>query len=54
MFYVRGQYNLPALKVPRQCLFVLLVEVRLYEGKSLRSGLCYERMEEVEQGLHYV
>jgi hypothetical protein len=27
----------PALKVPRQCPFVLLVEVRLKEGKALGS-----------------
>jgi hypothetical protein len=46
------------LKVPRQCPFVLLVEIRLRKGKGLRSekvnvsgrGLCYEQNREVEPG----
>jgi hypothetical protein len=47
-----------ASKVPRQYPFVLLMEVRLREGKAvgsekgkgLRSKLCYEEMREFEQG----
>jgi hypothetical protein len=45
-----GQKIFLALKVPRQCPFVLLVEVCLREDKALGSekgrdlgfGLCYE------------
>jgi hypothetical protein len=32
-----GQSNFPALKVPRQCPLILLVEVRFREGSVLRS-----------------
>jgi hypothetical protein len=32
-----GTEHIPALKVPSQCPFVLLVEVRLTEGKALGS-----------------
>jgi hypothetical protein len=50
------------LKVPRQCLLVLLVEICLKEGKALGSeegkglkcGLCYEQRREVEQEIYCV
>jgi hypothetical protein len=50
-FKGRGHRNCPGLKVPRQCPLILLVEVRLREGKALGSekgeglkcGLCYEQ-----------
>jgi hypothetical protein len=58
---VRDNNNFRALKVPRQCPLVLLVEVHLREGKALgsekakvlESGLC-EARRKVEQGLHCV
>jgi hypothetical protein len=47
----RGGTHFQALKVPRQCPLVLLVEVRLREGKALGSGFHCEQMTGVEQGL---
>jgi hypothetical protein len=49
-YILKGEEIFPALKVPRQCPLVL-VEVRLGEGKALGSGrnnglgcgLCYEQ-----------
>jgi hypothetical protein len=51
--------HFPALKVPRQCPLVLLVVVRLIEGRALGSekgkelgrALCYEQRKEVGSGL---
>jgi hypothetical protein len=51
-----GNKHFPALKVARQRPLVLLVDVRLREGKALESekdkglgcGLCYEQRGEVE------
>lgn len=34
------------MKVARQCLLVLLVNVHLREGKAVGSGLLYEQMKE--------
>jgi hypothetical protein len=56
----RGQKNILVLKVPRQCPFVLLVEVCLRkgkalgseEGKALGSGISYELKKEIEPGLY--
>jgi hypothetical protein len=45
----RGNRFFFCLKVPRQCNFVLLVEVQLREGKVLGSGLRHERRNEIEQ-----
>jgi hypothetical protein len=50
------------VKVPRQCLLVLLAKVCLKEGKALGSEkgkasgseLCCEQRREVEQGLYCV
>jgi hypothetical protein len=61
-YIVWGEQNLPALKVPRQYLLILLVKVGQREGKALRSedsqvmgsGLSYEQRKEVEQDLYYV
>jgi hypothetical protein len=49
-----GQKTFPDLKVPRQCPLVLLVNVRLWEAKTLGSEFCYERMKDSEQGFHCV
>jgi hypothetical protein len=41
------------LKVPRQCLFVLLVQGKALgseEVKRLGNGLCYEQTTETHQG----
>jgi hypothetical protein len=55
-----GAKKIPALKVPWQCPFVLLVKVdatecktvESEEGKAMGSGLHYERRKEVEQGIY--
>jgi hypothetical protein len=60
--------HFPPLQVPRQCSLVILVQARLGEGEesgsekgkalgseedeALGSGLCYEQLREVEQGLN--
>jgi hypothetical protein len=59
---VRNNNNCPALKVPRQCPLVLLVEIHLREGNSLGSekgkvlgsGFCCEEGREYDQGLYCV
>jgi hypothetical protein len=38
-----GKQNVHALKVPRHCPLVRLVQVHFREGKALGSGLCYEQ-----------
>jgi hypothetical protein len=56
------KFYFSALKVPRQCPFVLLVEIRLREGKALvgeegkalGSGLCCEPRKKVELGLYCI
>jgi hypothetical protein len=55
------QKNILALKVPRQCPFVL-VEVCFRKGKALGSeegkwlgsGVCFEQRKEVKPGLYCV
>jgi hypothetical protein len=50
------------LKVPRQCPLVLLVEIRLKDGKALGSGkvqvsgygICYEQRREFWDGIYGV
>lgn len=57
LHFRRGRHSFFSLKVPRQCHFVLLVEVQLREGKTLGSearkglgtGLCHEHRNEIEQ-----
>jgi hypothetical protein len=48
---VGGQKDVPALRVPRQCPFVLLVEIRLTEGKALGSELSYELRKQDDRAL---
>jgi hypothetical protein len=53
---------LPALKVPRQCPFALLVEERLREGNALGSekgkgleyGHFYEQRRGIKPGLYCI
>jgi hypothetical protein len=54
--------HFPTSQVPRHCPLVIPVQARLgedkesgsEEGKALGSGLCYEQVREVEQGLNTV
>jgi hypothetical protein len=43
------QKHFPALKVPMQCLLVLLVHIRLREGKALGS----EKVKRLRNELYY-
>lgn len=52
LYLKKGDKYVPALQVPRQCTFVLLVYVYLWEGKALGSEkgkalgyrICYEHL----------
>jgi hypothetical protein len=63
MLHIKGgQKTVLALKVPRQCSLVLLVEVHLKEGKALGneggtgigSGCCLEHNTEFEHDLYCI
>jgi hypothetical protein len=50
-----GKKIFPVLKVPRQCLFVLLVQGKALgseEEKGLGTWLCYEQTTEIHQELY--